>query len=220
MAKIKKGDFVEVEYTGRLKDTNEVFDTTDEKLAKETGIHSEKMVYGPVAVCIGQAQLIRGLDDELIGKDTGKSYKIELIPEKAFGKKDAKLFKVVPFSAFTKHKIIPEPGMQVNIDGMLGIIKTSTGGRCMVDFNHPLAGRTIVYDIKVNRIVADDKEKIKSFLGLELGLKDIKVEVKEGKAEITLEKEIPKEASKLLSDKLKEIIPGVKEFVFTQEKKK
>jgi FKBP-type peptidyl-prolyl cis-trans isomerase 2 len=220
MAKIKKGDFVEVEYTGRLKDTDEVFDTTDEALAKETGIHRKEMVYGPVAVCIGQAQLIKGLDDEMAGKETGKSYKVELAPEQAFGKRDAKLFKVVPFSAFTKHRIVPEPGMQVNIDGMLGIIKTSTGGRCMVDFNHPLAGRALVYDIKANRVVTDDKEKIKSFLGLELGLKDAGVEIKEGKAVITLKKEMPKEAGKLLSDKLKEIIPGVKEFVFTQEKKK
>jgi len=220
MTAIKKGDFVEVEYTGRLKETEEVFDTTDEKLAKETKIHRKNMIYGPVTVCIGQAQLIKGLDDELIGKETGKSYKIELPPEKAFGKKDAKLFKVVPFSAFKKHKIIPEPGMQVNIDGLLGIVRTTTGGRCIVDFNHPLAGKAIVYDIKINGIITDNRQKIKSFLGLELGIKDANIEIKEGKATIALKKEMPKETAEIISKKLKEIIPAVKEFVFTQEKKK
>lgn len=219
MAAIKKGDFVEVEYTGRLKDTSEVFDTTDESLAKEAGIHNEHMSYGAVAVCIGEAQLIKGLDDELVGKETGKSYKIELPPEKAFGKKDAKLFKVFPYSAFKKHKIEPEPGMQINIDGMMGIIKRATGGRCMVDFNHPLAGRAIVYDIKVNKIVTDDREKIKSFLRLELGIKDAAVEVTEGTARIMLKKEFPKEAAEMLEKKMKEIIPSVKKIEFAQEKK-
>jgi len=216
---LKKGDFVEVEYTGRIKDTDEVFDTTDENLAKEIGIHSMKMIYGPVVVCLGQAQIIKGLDDELIGKETGKSYKIELPPEKAFGKKDAKLFKVVPYSAFKKHKIEPEQGMQVNIDGMLGIIRRATGGRCMVDFNHPLAGKTLVYDIKINKIVTDDARKIKSFFELELNVADVDVKIEEGAAKITLKKEIPKKAQDMITKKLTELVPSVKKIEFLKEKK-
>ncbi len=217
MTKIKKGDFVEVEYTGRIKDIDEVFDTTDEKLAKETELHNPHMVYGPVAVCIGEAQILKGIDDELIGKETGKDYKIELSPEKGFGKKDVKLFKVIPFSTFKKNKIMPEQGMQVNIDGMMGIIKRATGGRCMVDFNHPLAGRILVYDVKVNKIVADDSEKIKSFLRLELGVKDADVKIEEGNAKIVLEKELPEKAGDLISKKLAELIPSVKKVSFSKK---
>ncbi|MBW2993721.1 peptidylprolyl isomerase [Candidatus Woesearchaeota archaeon] len=215
MAKIKKGDFVEVEYTGKIKEIDEVFDTTNEELAKETGLHNPHMVYGPVAVCIGEARILKGIDDELIGKETGKDYKIELSPEKGFGKKDAKLFKVIPFSTFKKNKIVPEQGMQVNIDGMMGIIKRATGGRCMVDFNHPLAGKTLVYDIKVNKIVADDSEKIKSFLRLELGVKDADVKIEEGNAKVVLEKELPEKAREMLSGKLAELIPSVKKISFS-----
>ncbi|MCH8980513.1 hypothetical protein IH922_00675 [candidate division KSB1 bacterium] len=50
--------------------------------------------------------------------------------------------------------------MQINIDGMMGIIKTAGGGRCLVDFNHPLSGKEVTYTIKVNKIITDDKEKL------------------------------------------------------------
>ena len=65
MAAIKKGDFVEVEYTGKTKTDKIVFDTTDEKTAKKSDIHSERMEYGPVVVCIGENQILGGLDEEL-----------------------------------------------------------------------------------------------------------------------------------------------------------
>ena len=211
---VKKKDFIEVEYTGRLKDGNIVFDTTYEAVAKEAGIHSKHMVYGPVVICLGEGQLIKGLEKELEGKELGKEYSIELSPENAFGKKDAKLIKMIPASAFRKQNISPEPGMQVNVDGLLGIVKTAAGGRCLVDFNHPLSGKDIVYKIKINKIIIDDKEKIKSYIALSLNFKDINVDVKEGIAEISSKKEIPKEIQKVMAEKLKELVPSVKEFKF------
>src|SRR3989344_755574 len=116
METIKKGDFVEVEYTGILKENNFVFDTTDVKTAKENNIYNESMQYGTVIVCIGEGPLLRGLDEQLDGKELNKEFTIELSPEKAFGKKDGKLLKIVPASAFTKQKINPVPGLQINID--------------------------------------------------------------------------------------------------------
>jgi FKBP-type peptidyl-prolyl cis-trans isomerase SlyD len=176
------------------------------------------MSYGPLTICLGQGQLIPGLEKELEGKETEKEFKIELAPENAFGKKDAKLIRMIPFSAFKKQNIMPQPGMQVNVDNVMGIIKTAAGGRCLVDFNHPLSGKHIVYTIKANRIVTDDKEKIKSFLLLSLNLKDMSVDVKEGKAEITSKKEVPKEIQDMLSAQLKELIPSIKEISFKAEK--
>ncbi|MBR9692252.1 peptidylprolyl isomerase [Candidatus Woesearchaeota archaeon] len=222
MVKISKGDFIEVEYTGRTKEENFVFDTTDEAIAKEADIHSPDMNYGPVVICLGQKQLLPGLEKELEGKEfeEGKpgEYTIELQPEDGFGKKDAKLIKMIPFAAFKKQNIMPEPGMQVNIDGLMGIIKTAAGGRCLVDFNHPLSGREIVYTVKVNKIVTDDKEKIKSYVSLALNLKDIEVDIKEGKAEISAKKEIPGEIAENIKNKLKELVPSVKEISFKAEK--
>ena len=87
MAKIKEKSFVELEYTGRVKDTNDVFDTTNEKVAKESDIHNKAYKYGPSIVCIGQEQLIKALDEELINKEIPGKYTIEVQPEKGFGKK-------------------------------------------------------------------------------------------------------------------------------------
>ncbi len=214
---IKKKDFVEVEYTGRTKIDKIVFDTTDEKTAKDNDIHTENMEYGPVIICIGEAQVLKGLDDGLEGKETGKEHTIELSPERAFGKKDAKLIRMIPVNAFVKQSIDPQPGLQVNIDGVIGLIRRVGGGRCMVDFNHPMSSKDVVYKIKVNKIITDDKVKVKSFFKVVLSLK-ADVELKEGTAEIKIEKEIPKEIQENISKKITELVPSVKKLNFTVKK--
>ena len=68
---IKKGDFIEIEYTGRLKEEGFVFDTTDEKIAKEHDLYNSKAAYGPLTICVGEHHVIHGLDEALIGKEKG-----------------------------------------------------------------------------------------------------------------------------------------------------
>jgi len=217
MAKAKKGDFIEVEYTGTLKDNNFVFDTTDIEVAKANNLYESKTEFGPAIICLGQGQLLKGLEEEIEGKEIEKDLVIPLPTEKAFGKKDAKMIKMIPSSAFRKQRIEPQPGLPVNVDGMSGVIKTASGGRCLVDFNHPLSGKDVVYTVKILRIVADDAEKIKSFLKLSLRLK-ADVEVKEGKAEISIKREIPKEIQSVIEDGIKGLVKTVKSINFKVEK--
>ena len=210
---LKKGDFIELEYTGRIKD-GEVFDTTDEKIAKEAGIYKKEFSYGPVIICLGEGHILKGIDQALIGKEIGE-YKIELPPEKAFGKRDAKLLKLVPLSAFKEHKIEPVPGMQVIVDGVLATIKTVSGGRCLVDFNHPLAGRFVEYDVKILRKIEDTKEKIEALL--KLYKIDAEVHKKDEKYEIKLKtkpKELPSKAKDEIKSEIKRLV-GV-EAVFLE----
>ena len=213
---MKKGDFVELEYTGKVKEMNIVFDTTNEKEAKESNIHDARASYGPVIICIGQGHVIKGLDEEIEGKELGKEYHIELSPEQGFGKKNAKLIQLVATSKFIKQKINPMPGLQVNIDNMMGMIRTVSGGRTLVDFNHPLAGKELIYDFKINKIVKDDEEKLKALLKLQLNLKDIEAEVKEGNATISLniKQNLPKPIEEKLTEHIKEIIPSIKKIGF------
>ncbi len=221
---MKKGNFVELEYTGKVKDMDFVFDTTSEKEAKENNIHDAKASYGPVIICIGQGHVIKGLDEYLEGKEPGKEYHIELSPEKGFGKKNAKLIQLVATSKFIKQKINPMPGLQVNIDNMMGMIRTVSGGRTLVDFNHPLAGKELIYDFKINKIVKDDEEKLKGLLKLQLNLKDVKVAIKEGNAtiDLSIKQELPKPVEEKLTKYIKELIPSIKkiEFKAIQDKAK
>jgi FKBP-type peptidyl-prolyl cis-trans isomerase SlyD len=199
---VKEKDFVELEYTGRLKDGNLVFDTTDEKTAKEHGLPKGR--YGPVVIILGQGQLLKGLEAEIVGKEPG-TYTVELQAERAFGKKNAKLIQMVPTKKFLENKIQPVPGLQLNIDGMLCTIRQVTGGRAMVDFNHPLAGKDIVYQLKISRIVTDKKEQLKAVLAMLLNINDPTVTIEGSKAKIVLKQALPEPVLPELQKKIKEL---------------
>ncbi|MEM4756071.1 MAG: peptidylprolyl isomerase [Candidatus Woesearchaeota archaeon] len=166
---IQKGDFVAIQYTGKLHDTGEVFDTTYEKIAREAGISKEQMQFGPVIICVGENQILGALDHALIGRKPGEYFKLHLSPEESFGKKNPKLIQLIAISKFTKHQIKPYPGLRVNVDGMHGTVKSASGGRVIVDFNHPLAGKAVDYEVTVEKIIEDDEQKLKGFFSLLFG---------------------------------------------------
>ena len=209
--KIKAKDFVEIEYTGKITDLNQVFDTTDDKIAKKEEIFNEKMTYGPVVVCIGERHLLPGLDKKVEGKETGKEYEIKLEPEEAFGKKSAKLLKLVPAKVFKQQQIQPMTGLEINVDGMPGIIRSVSGGRIIVDFNHPLSGKELLYKIKINKIIKDKKEKLSNLLKIELNMKEPKIEIKENKVKI---EKIPVQIQENLKKRVKDLIPEINDIEF------
>lgn len=220
MAQIKEKDFIELEYTGKIKEDNLVFDTTNEKIAKENSIYNKDGEYKARVICVGQGQIIEGIDKALIGKEPNKEYTIEIKPEEGYGKKNAKFIQLISTSKFQKQNIQPIPGLQVNIDGMMGVIKTVSGGRTLVDFNHPLAGRDVVYSIKVNKIITDDKEKIDSILKLNLGMGDAEIKIEDRIATINLTQEIPKQLEEELKKKIKELLPNIEEISIQKSEKK
>ncbi len=167
MDKVKKGDFVEIEYTGRITGGN-IFDTTDAEVAKKNGFYDEKAnsAYGSVIVKQGLKNVVKGLDDALVDKELNKDYELSLSVENSFGKKDAKLIKTFALSSFKNQRIPPQPAMPVNIDGLPGTILRVGGGRVMVDFNYQLAGKPLTYQFKIKRIVTDQGEKIMSVMKL------------------------------------------------------
>jgi len=211
--KVKKGDFVEIEYDGRLKDPEMLFDSTNEDTAKKEGIHSQNMAYGPVTLCVGENQILKGLDQHLIDKEIGKEHTIELPPEHAFGKKSAKMMKLIPASMFKKHQVRPEVGLQVNIDGAMGTVRSATGGRVIVDFNHPFAGKEVVYKVKINKKIEDSQEKVKAFLNLSLNVKKeaIVVEEKDGKKIIKVDSKVNPELVAHVKDKFAAALPEFKD---------
>lgn len=201
---LQNGEFIELEYSGRLKETRELFDTTSAEEAQKAGLTNPRGHYGPVIVCLGHAQLLKGLENHLLGKDIGKTYTVALLPEEAFGKKDTKLLKIVSTNVFLKQGIRPMPGLQVTIDNTLGTIRTVTGGRTIVDFNHPLSGREVEYQITVKRIVTDKKEQLTGLLDAEGHVHDAMITLKENKAEIVTQEMLPEPFMRHLSTKIKE----------------
>ncbi|MFC1768556.1 peptidylprolyl isomerase [Nanoarchaeota archaeon] len=218
MTKIKKQDFIEIEYTGQIKDDNLIFDTTDEKTAKENEIFDENAKYGPIVICVGEGNVIKGLDQFLEGKDIPSEHEVDIEPDNGFGRKNPQHVKMIPTNKFTKQNITPMPGLQVNIDGLIGIIKTVGGGRTIVDFNHPLASKILAYKLKINKIVTDDKEKTEAYLKIPLG-SDIQVTEKEGNYEVESKQDIPEKLQNSLKENAKKLIPSVKDIKFTKKNK-
>mgnify|MGYP001383986089 CR=1 FL=1 len=202
---IQKGNFIEISYTGYLKEDNSIFDTTDPEIGKKEDIPNVK----PIIIVVGEGQVIKGFDDALIGKEFGKEYQIELNADEAFGKKETNLLKIIPLNLFIKQKINPFPGLQVNIDGMIGTIKTAGGGRTIVDFNHPLAGKDIKYQFKAIKLIEGMKEKAEAYFNI-IGLKDFNVKIEGKNILIESKKEIPKELKGHFETKFKELLNAEK----------
>jgi FKBP-type peptidyl-prolyl cis-trans isomerase 2 len=194
-----KNDFIEIEFTGRIKD-GEVFDSNiQEELKKLNSSQPAK----PFVFCLGQDMFLNGIEEFLIGKDVG-SYEIDLEPDKAFGPRNPSLVQMVPLKIFIEHKVNPVPGAVLTFDNKLGKVLTVSGGRVMVDFNNPLAGKEVIYKIKVTRKIEDINEKVSS-LNEFLFRRDFKFEVKDKKLILETEKEF-KSFIELFKDKFKEMI--------------
>ncbi len=214
---VEKHDFVELDYTGKLTDWK-IFDTTREKVAKEANIFSEKMKYESAKICVGDQQLLQGVDEALPGKEVGKTYTLTLSPEQAFGKRDVKKIKMVPASTFMEHKVQPFPGLQIDVDGEIGTILRVAGGRIMVNFNHPLAGREVVYEVHLLKKITEPKEQAAAYVHRVLGVPEeqIAVEVSEGKLTLSLPFDFPAQLSDAFAKKLVELLK-VKEVEFRKK---
>ncbi len=213
---MKKGDFIRVNYIGRL-ETGEIFDLTDEETAKKEGLHNEKIKYRPVPVIIGAGFLIRGLDNAVLSMKTGEKKNVEIKPEEGFGQRDPNLVRVVPKKVF-EDKVNPKPGMVVDFSGMRGRIQSVEAGRIRVDFNSPLAGKTLKYEIEITEEVQEPEAKIKAVLEF-FGAYDADVQLKENEADIKIK--LPEQAKEKISSLILEHVSEIKKvnFIDSYEKK-
>ncbi|MEM0501591.1 MAG: FKBP-type peptidyl-prolyl cis-trans isomerase [Ignisphaera sp.] len=162
---ISKNSFILIDYVIRIKDTNELVDTTIEEVAKKENRYDVEKTYEPLLVIVGENRVIRGLEEHIENfGEVDKELTIEIPPEKAYGSRDPSKVRIVSIRELVKNNIVPEVGKTVDIGGQIGIVKAVTGGRVLVDFNHPLAGKTLICSYRIVKVVEDDVEKIKLLL--------------------------------------------------------
>ena len=187
-----KGDIVYIDYIGRIKETNQIFDLTKAEVAKKEGIFNPKVKYKPIPVVIGEGLVIKGLDEELEKMKVGEKRIVEVPPEKGFGNRSENLIKLIPRSAFKESNIEPAIGKIVTVNGLRGRIISVDGGRIKVDFNHPLAGKTLVYEVEIVKKAESNKDKINAIVSYFTDFEDGDIKIENGNVEIILKKEIPK----------------------------
>jgi len=190
--------FVKLAYTGRVKD-GEIFDSTSEEIAKREGFYSEEKFYSPMTVVVGEGQVLAGLDDAISGMKLGEEKEVVIPPEKAYGHRNPDHVRLVSLGEFRKKNINPIPGMPVELDGRRARIQTVSGGRVRVDFNHELAGKTLVFEVKLVDEAKTRKQKInyvieRSFNSSE----DFDVKTGKNEVEIKLPEKIYKDKNLLL----------------------
>ncbi len=169
---VKNGDFILVNYTCKVKESGEVVDTTIESVAKDARIHHEhehggekvEHVYEPMFLIPGEGWVPKGFDEGLVGLEAEKPATLEVAAEKAYGTRDPSKIKLLPLRRFKKEGFDPVPGMQVEIDRKPAIIRSVGAGRVQVDFNHPLSGKTLVYDLKVEKVLESKEEKARAII--------------------------------------------------------
>ena len=201
---LQKKDFVEIEFTGRVKD-GEIFDSTiKEDLEKMHQGHDHPVETKPFIFCLGEGMFLKSIDDFLIGKELGKSYEVELTPENAFGKRNPSFVMMIPLKIFKEKNVAPIVGATFNFDGKIGKILAVSGGRVMVDFNHFLAGKILDYKINVLRKIESTHEKIDSLNNF-FFRKNFKYTIKDDKIVMEVEKPLVK-IVELFKDNFKEML--------------
>ncbi len=156
------GDIVKVHYTAYQ--DNEAFETTKEDVAVKEGIFDEKREYKPIIAIIGERNFFEKVDEALKNMQVGEKKRITLSPKDAFGERNEELIRVVSLREFKKRNIAPFPGLVVELNGLRGRVQSVSGGRVRVDFNHPLAGKTIEFELEVVEKVEGKENKAKALI--------------------------------------------------------
>lgn len=138
---VQVGNTISVEYTGKLED-GEVFDTSKGKT--------------PLTFKVGAGQLIQGFDQAVVEMAVGDTKTVTITPDEGYGEKRDDLFIDMPLSNIPPDMDLDQ-GMMVQLQDKQGnpvpATVTDIGEEAVtLDINHPLAGRTLTFDIEIVKI--------------------------------------------------------------------
>ena len=189
-----KGSLILVDYTAKVKDSEEVFDTTIEEDAKKHSIHEENVKYQPKLVSIGEVSypVLKGLDEALSKTAVGDKLTVEVTPDKGFGERDSGKVRMIPIRKLGEDAEKVSVGDTIEVDNKRGIIRFIGSGRVQIDYNHRYAGKTILFDVNVLKSLDSPNDKVDGILKTRLPVEDSKVsfDLKDKDVSITIPEEI------------------------------
>jgi peptidylprolyl isomerase len=185
---LEKGSLILLDYTAKIKDTNEIFETTRADDVKNNPDYDPNKKYEPRLLGVGEGWVLKGLDEALLESSIDTPLNIEIPPEKAFGERDPSKVRMIPLRKLGEKANEVSIGDVIELDDRIGIIRFIGSGRVQVDFNHKYAGRTLVYSANIVKKLEDDQEKISNLIRrrLPIDLTEVKHENKENNLEISL----------------------------------
>lgn len=138
---VKNGDKVLIEYEGSFEDGT-VFDSS-EKSGE------------PIEVEIGAKQVIKGFENALLGMEVGEEKEIILTPKEAYGDFNKDMVRVVPRDKLPEGDV--KAGMMIGVQLPNGqqvgaLVNEVRKEHIVIDLNHPLAGKTLKFKLKIVKI--------------------------------------------------------------------
>ena len=138
---IKEGSKVKVHYTGKLED-GKVFDTSNDK--------------DPIEVVLGEGTLIKGFEEGLLGMKSGEKKTIEIEPKEAYGEYiDGRIQEVEKTKLPEDIKVGMVLQATTEVGSMVITIKEIKEDTAILDANHPLAGKKLIFDLDVIEVTND-----------------------------------------------------------------
>jgi len=136
---VSDGMVVSMDYALRLDDEEEVVDTS---AGRE-----------PLEFVQGGGQIIPGLEQQLYGMGVGEEKSVVVQPADGYGETDAEAYQLMPLDAFPPDMTV-EPGMGLELRDVSGQVMQAyvadvRPDGILLDFNHPLAGKTLHFDVKI-----------------------------------------------------------------------
>ena len=121
----------------------------------------------PLTTIVGSGRLIPGFEEHLEEAEEGEDYSIDIPAEKGYGAKDPDLIETI-----TQDRLlaaVPDPrslqiGSPVTINNRTGVLQLLAAGRARIDFNHPLAGKTLRYEYTVTTVIKDEQERLSAIV--------------------------------------------------------
>ena len=138
MNRARTGSVVKIHYTGRLEDGS-LFDSSIER--------------GPLEFTIGGGGIIPGLENAVVGMEPGEKKTAKVLPEQAYGPYQPGMVFVVGRNRIPEN-LTPETGQRLELqhsDGRTAelLVTKVTDATVTLDGNHPLAGKTLIFEIEL-----------------------------------------------------------------------
>lgn len=171
---IEKGDFILVKITGKTK-RGQVFRVSSEEDAKKAGIYDEEKAqqgqYTPEFVIVGEPGFVNeGLMETIEDMNYFEKKSVRIPPAKAFGKRDPKKLERMGIGKYRRanNGKNPEIGQEftkrTQQGAQRGTVRRIAQGKVLIDYNHPLAGQPVDYNVEIVDKIEEFDEKIKYFI--------------------------------------------------------
>ncbi len=188
---MEEGDLVYVDFDLWIMPDDEeeepiLFDTTDEEKAEEEEIYNEDASYGPTPFVIEEGEILEGFYKALLESEVGEEKSVEVPPDEGIGNRDPGKIELFSRRELDRKGIDPVVGKEVEIDDRRGTVIQATAGRIRIDFNHPLAGKTLRYDFEIVDKPEEEEEIVKAIFEKDFRKSELEIQKEEDALDIVL----------------------------------